>query len=325
MVFNVDKNEKYTWLVQFFQFWWNQSQDKSKGSTFTRLLTSDTPDSLMDKIPTFLAKPPHELLAQDHYVPYNKITAVMEWIVAKHASLPVDQIVVIIDVDVVLLEDISYLAVDVKKGAPMGAKGFMSFTGEDTPMDRMLKRYCNTPHCAKGADPLAVPYFVHKDDLLRMAPMWLAKAKQIRKDTTPWSSVNDWRTDKGTQLAWTAEQWAFLLTAAEIDLRFEVRDDVSAFTGCGVLELREPMIHFSDWTRGIDHFGKEVCGLFVLFVHIVLIFVRGEQQKWNKGIAKAVANIPRPNPNNKCEIDKVMIEKLREARAAVFPELANAS
>lgn len=61
MVFNVDKNEKYTWLVQFFSFWWHQSQDKSKGSTFTRLLTSDQPDGLMDKIPTFLCKPPVEL------------------------------------------------------------------------------------------------------------------------------------------------------------------------------------------------------------------------------------------------------------------------
>ncbi len=35
---------------------------------------------------------------------------------ATHAQLPKDQIVVIMDVDVVLLEDISYLAVNVKKG-----------------------------------------------------------------------------------------------------------------------------------------------------------------------------------------------------------------
>lgn len=56
------------------------------------------------------------------YVPYNKITSVMQWIMAKHAELPKDQIVVIIDVDVVLLEDISYFAVNVKKGFPLGAK-----------------------------------------------------------------------------------------------------------------------------------------------------------------------------------------------------------
>jgi hypothetical protein len=174
MVFNVDSNPKYQWLVQFFSFWWQQSQDKSKGSTFTRLLTADKPDSLMDKIPTFMCKPPHDLLAKDSYVPYNKITSVMQWIQAKHAELPADQIVVIMDVDVVLLEDISYFAINVKKGQPLGTKGFMSFTGEDTPMDRMVQRYCKG---CDGADPLAVPYFIHKDDLLKLAPRWLEKAK----------------------------------------------------------------------------------------------------------------------------------------------------
>jgi hypothetical protein len=234
MIFNVDSNPKYTWLVQFFSFWWNQSQDKSKGSTFTRLLTADKLDNLVDKIPTFLCKPPTDLLKADNYVPYNKITSVMQWITAKHASLPKDQIIVIMDVDVVLLEDISYFAMNVKKGAPLGAKGFMSFTGEDTPMDRMVKRYCKD---CSGADPMAVPYFIHKDDLLELAPKWLAKCKEIRTDTLPWSKVTGWRAHKPVQLSWTAEQWAYLLSASEMGLRHEVRDDMSAFTGCKFLFL----------------------------------------------------------------------------------------
>jgi hypothetical protein len=279
-------------------------------------LTADHPDSLMDKIPTFMCKPPHDLLAKDSYVPYNKITSVMQWIQAKHAELPADQIVVIMDVDVVLLEDISYFAVNVKKGQPLGTKGFMSFTGEDTPMDRMITRYCKG---CDGADPLAVPYFIHKDDLLKLAPRWLEKAKvrrrlnkaycesnfvfskEIRTDTMPWHKVQDWRADKPVQLSWTAEQWAYLLAASELGLRHEVRDDISAFTGCGVLQLQEPMIHFSDWTKGL---GKS-----------------GTEEKWNKGRADAVAAIPNVDPKNKCEIDRVMIQKLQEARKAVFPEL----
>jgi hypothetical protein len=56
-------------------------------------------------------------------VPYNKITSIMQWIEAKHDQLPADAIVCIIDVDVVLLEDISFLAVGVGKGKPRGAKG----------------------------------------------------------------------------------------------------------------------------------------------------------------------------------------------------------
>lgn len=67
----------------------------------------------------------------------------------------------------------------------------MSFTGEDTPMDRMIKRYCNG--CDDGADPLAVPYFIHKDDLLDLAPRWLEKCREIRKDTIPWNQVSSVR------------------------------------------------------------------------------------------------------------------------------------
>merc|ERR1712232_824539 len=113
--------------------------------------------------------------------------------------------------------------------------------------------------------------------------------------------MGDWRRHKPVQLSWTAEQWAYLLAAAEMGLRHETRDDISSFTGCGVLELKEPMIHFSDWVRGLDQQGKPY--------------------KWNKGRQNAVANIPDVDPSTKCEIDRVIIGKLQEARAALYPEL----
>lgn len=75
----------------------------------------------MDKIPTFVAPLPEEF-ATDRYLPYNKIVAVKSWIEAEHKNLPPDQIVAIMDVDIVLLEDLSYLAVDVKKGKVRGGK-----------------------------------------------------------------------------------------------------------------------------------------------------------------------------------------------------------
>jgi hypothetical protein len=45
-----------------------------------------------------------EEFKRDLYVPYNKITAVLQWIQAMHDTLPPDAVVCIIDVDVVLLE-----------------------------------------------------------------------------------------------------------------------------------------------------------------------------------------------------------------------------
>ncbi len=54
----------------------------------------------------------------------------------------------------------AYRAVNVKKGHPMGAHGFMSFSGENSMYDKVVDRYC--PECNGRADPLAVPYFIHK-------------------------------------------------------------------------------------------------------------------------------------------------------------------
>ncbi len=41
-------------------------------------------------------------------------------------------------------------------------------------------------------------------------------------------------------------------------LRHHVREDMSAFTSDSVQALNEPMIHFSDWTTGLDKDGKKL-------------------------------------------------------------------
>jgi hypothetical protein len=295
-VFSVTAMPKFEWQSRFFMYWYNVSQTITKRGSVTRLLTAARGDHLMGEVPTFVAKPPVDDLSRDAYVPYNKITSVLQWIQAKHDELPADAIVCIIDVDVVLLEDIAYMVADVERGKPLGAKGFMSFAYDDSPYDRMIGRYCKG---CKEADPLAVPYIIHKTDLLELAPKWLEKCREIRADTQPWHKVTDWRAVKGLQLSWTAEQWAYLLTAAEMGLRHQVREDMSSFTGCGVLQLDEPMIHFSDWTKGIDQ--------------------KGAVFKWSKGMPNALDVVPDVDPNNPCEIDRAMISALKDARAHVKP------
>lgn len=299
MVFSVDSGKRYEWLALAFQFWWKRTQNQAKGSRFTRLLSTPhaRPDHLMDKIPTFVAPLPEEFEQGDHYLPYNKIVSVLRWIQAEHANLPADQIIAIMDVDIVLLEDLSYLAVDVRKGHPMGAKGFMSFTGEGSMYDKVVERYC--PTCKGGADPLAVPYFIHKDDLLALAPRWYDMCRKIRKDTQPWEKVTDWRRKSPLQLSWTAEQWAYLLTAAEMGLRHRVREDMSAFTSDSTQSLDEPMIHFSDWTVGRG--------------------ANGEKLRWSKG-EDALRVIPNVDPARGA-VNKAMIEALQDFRAAHYPHL----
>lgn len=89
----------------------------------------------------------------------------------------------------------------------------MSFANDDSPYDRMITRYCKG---CKSADPLAVPYFIHKTDLLELAPKWLDKCRELRTDTQPWhlvrrssslvrrptdvAQVKDWRAFKPLQV-----------------------------------------------------------------------------------------------------------------------------
>lgn len=82
-------------------------------------------------------------------------------------------------------------------------------------------------------------------------------------------------------------------------LRHTVREDLSAFTSDSVQDLREPMIHFSDWTVGTGP--------------------KGEKLRWNKG-ETALTVIPNVDPKMG-EVNKAMIQALQDARAALYPHL----
>lgn len=49
-----------------------------------------------------------------------------------------------------------------------------------------------------------------------------------------------------------------VLFCVEMGLRHHVREDMSAFTSDSVQALNEPMIHFSDWTTGLDEKGQKL-------------------------------------------------------------------
>ena len=302
MVFSVDQGARYEWLSLAFQYWWKRTQKwKEKGSRFTRLLSTKSggPDHLMDEIPTFVSPLPEEFGKGDHYLPYNKIVSVYHWTRSQEfKDLPAGQVIAIMDVDIVLLDDLSHYALDVGPGRPLGAKGFMAFTGEASMYDKVITRYC--PTCNSAA-PLAVPYILVKEDLAKLAPEWYDMCRKIRKDTTPWSEVKDWRANSPIQLSWTAEQWAFLLSASEQGLKFDVREDLSAFTSEAVQKLGgEPMIHFSDWTV-----GKSATSIM--------------PQKWSKGSADCLSdkNLPIPDPS-KGEVSVAMLEALWDFKRDVW-------
>jgi hypothetical protein len=111
-----------------------------------------------------------------------------------------------------------------------------------------------------------------------------------------------------------------------------------------VLVIDEPMIHFSDWTTGcvwarVLCEGWRVDTCVGACVMIVLMHTRahcsirdGKEFKWSKGallsmrvgsanvtrviagMHKALEMVPDVDPNNKCEVDKAMLNALKDAK-----------
>lgn len=62
----------------------------------------------------------------------------------------------------------------------MSQTGFMWFPNDNSSFDKLAAEFCND---CKVIDSLAVPTFIHKNDLREMAQRWLDKTKEIRKVT----------------------------------------------------------------------------------------------------------------------------------------------
>ena len=112
---------------------------------------------------------------QDHYAAYNKPAGVLHWLT--HAQ-PVERFVLIVESDMLLREPIDCEQLGVRPG--VGASGVYEYLhGVHNGMARAFIKN------VQGLQQVGGWYCLHRDDLARVASLWLDLTKQVRKTLSP--------------------------------------------------------------------------------------------------------------------------------------------
>ncbi|GAB5364730.1 hypothetical protein AAMO2058_000995100 [Amorphochlora amoebiformis] len=182
---------------------------------WTRIMTARQPDDLADQFPTFVAKR-HPYSRR--YGPFNKADGIVKWLSSVDA--PKTEVLVLIDPDNWLTNDLTDIAQKIKKGR--GAAQRAWYSGSNL-VSQLWKEVCKA-RCDDPVRATAVPYFVHKDDLAVIAPIWRMYTLMLKERT----EVDQGFKIKyaGVQIDWGAEMlaWNFACTHAGVD--FDVLPNV---------------------------------------------------------------------------------------------------
>ncbi len=196
-----------------------QGSNQMPGTGYTRLLTAGEPDDLTDIVPTFQA-PRHPLSRR--YTPYNKPDVVAKWF--ESGQGPKEDVIVIIDPDNWLLTSVAKTASQVRPGHAIAQAAFFN---NNPLVDELFKLVCER-NCDFKPDDAAVPYFVHREDLRKIAPLWRdITAKLLRmQDNEP--KLNE--RFRGIQLDWCVEMYGYVFAAAELGIKHTIK---------GMLQIRD--------------------------------------------------------------------------------------
>lgn len=191
----------------------NQQTDPKPG--YTRLLTSTEEDDLSvangGKIPTFTSK--REPFSR-RYSPYNKPTALTAFM--EGPASPTEEVIVVIDPDNWLVQNIGPIAAKVKEGQAVATAAF--YDGNPLVTDLYQKHICKKA-CDFIPDTVAVPYFVHREDAKKIAPLWKELTKQVFE---LFQDPKHAATYQSLQPGWCAEMYGYVFAAAELRIKHTI-------------------------------------------------------------------------------------------------------
>lgn len=151
------------------------------------------------------------------------------------------------------------------------------------------QRYC------KGCDfvdAVGVPILIHRRDLEKLAPRWLQKTREMRRDRENWPK--SWtESAQSLGIEWTTEMFGYVFAAAELGIRHDIRKlhDAPPYDK----RITAPIIHYYERVRLSD--GRT----------------------WNKKDAGAAWNIPWPTPSNTDVVSNMTLYKLHSAFELLGP------
>jgi len=222
IVFSCESSNYFGYQVQSNYFGFLKTQQTN--AAWTRLMTSAGPDDMMDTFPTYYAKR-HPYAWR--YGPINKADVLTKWFLSPDA--PKEDVIVIIDPDNYVTKDLAAVAALVKPGLAYAEKAF--YYGQKTTVNKLWKKFCRK-NCDNEVYRSAVPYFVHREDLKKIAPVWKEYILLMRGMFDPDGGTDPEYSKQfhGVQLDWCVEMFGYIFAAAEVgvkhdlSLKLQVRD-----------------------------------------------------------------------------------------------------
>jgi hypothetical protein len=173
----------------------------------------------LTKIPSYVA--PRDSISH-RYSPFNKPDVVAKWF--ESGKGPTEDVIVLIDPDNWLLTSVARTAAKVTRGKAIAQAAFFA---NNPLVDELFKLVCER-NCGAKTDHAAVPYFVHREDLRQIAPLWRDMTRKIILMSDKDPSLK--KRFHNIQLDWCIEMFGYIFAAAELGIRHVIK---------GTLQLRD--------------------------------------------------------------------------------------
>lgn len=173
---------------------------------------------LLEIMPTHIAPSfAYNERTKDHYAAYNKPGAVVDWL--QHVT-PEEDWILVLDSDMYLRKPLVPSAYNLQKGWCISA----DYTYMIGCNNELAVRHI--PQIAPRNDTLAGPagrladqvggfFFMHRDDLQRVAPLWLSTTEEVREDPEAWRLAGDQYVKGPGDKPWISEMYGYAFAAAK--------------------------------------------------------------------------------------------------------------
>ncbi|KAF6262485.1 hypothetical protein COO60DRAFT_1675462 [Scenedesmus sp. NREL 46B-D3] len=169
----------------------------------------------------------------DAYAAYNKPEAVVDWL--EHVT-PKEEWVVVLDSDMLLRRPFLPSDFNLSRGWAVGARYDYMIGVDNELADRHI------PEIPKVNDTLAGPvgrrsdrvggfYFIRRDDLKAVAPLWLKYTEDVRADPEAWRLSGDAYSKQRGDKPWISEMYGYSFGAAKAGLRHKYDEESMLYPG----------------------------------------------------------------------------------------------
>ena len=161
----------------------------------------------------------------DNYPAYNKPFSVLHWL--RHAE-PEEDYIVFLDPDMVIRSKISVEIVGAQIGRPVSAYyGYLEGVDKDSYMEVKAQ----VPNVDK-AQKVGGFMVMHKEDMKRVAPLWLHYTEEVRNKPGNWANTGDIYNQNGKAgPPWISEMYGYVFACAHAKLRHRVSDTFMLYPG----------------------------------------------------------------------------------------------